>query len=277
MEFFASYTGPDFLAFYAVMLITSIFAGIWIPANLRAEGRRSELREMEEVAVLAGGKNRHAAAVISDLIARDALGAGAKNKLTIQRTEIETGSAGRSLLRKVADFDLREARSSVEADSAAIEAGLIQRGLMMDSGESTALRFYSISPYVALFLLGLYRQQAGSALGEPTGFLIMLLALTVVLAGFRFFRYSARTKAGNEALRELEVSASRLRRAPSAAEAGMSVAIFGTAALVGTPWEPVHSMHRAAATGTGGDGGGGADGDGGGGGCGGGGCGGCGG
>lgn len=40
MEVFSSYTGADFLVFYAVMLLTCIFAGIWIPANLREAGRR---------------------------------------------------------------------------------------------------------------------------------------------------------------------------------------------------------------------------------------------
>ena len=59
----------------------------------------------------------------------------------------------------------------------------------------------------------------------------------------------------------------RLRQAPQSDEVTLAVALFGTAVLIGSPWEALHSMRTA----QGGDGSGGADG-----GCGGGGCGGCG-
>lgn len=279
MEFFSSYSGPDFLAFYGVMLVTCIIAGLWVPANLRPVGRPSDVHEMEEAAVLAGGKKRHVAAVLADLTARDALVSPRANKLSVRRTEIETGSAGRTLLRKVADFDFKEARQSIEADAEAIEGDLVRRGLLMTEGENFMLRLYSITPYLSLFLLGLYRQQAGAAEGEPTGFLVVLLALTAALALLRFLVHNPRTKEGVAAMRELEATATPTRRAPTAAQAGMSVAVFGTGVLVGTPWEPVHSMRQAGDGGFAGVGGGGGDGssDAGGSGCGGGGCGGCGG
>ena len=80
MELFSSYTGTDFLVFYAIMLLTVMFLGLWISANLRPEGRSSKVEDMEEVAVLAGGFERHAMAVSSDLMAREALTTGSKNR-----------------------------------------------------------------------------------------------------------------------------------------------------------------------------------------------------
>ena len=64
MEIFSSYSGTDFLVFYCFMLATCVVAGLWIPANLREEGRRGEVEDLEEVAVLTGGTERLNEAVL---------------------------------------------------------------------------------------------------------------------------------------------------------------------------------------------------------------------
>ena len=151
-----------------------------------------------------------------------------------------------------------------------VAARLCRAGLLQRPEEHTRLRLVAILPFVMLFMLGLYRQRAGSALGEPTGFLIVLLVLTVVLAVMRYATCDPRTAAGVAAVRELRHRNGRLNQAPRPDEAAMAVALFGTGVLVGTPWEPVHALRQRESDG-GGDGGG----DGGSG-CGGG-CGGCGG
>lgn len=273
MEIFSSYSGADFLLIYAVMLATCVLAGLWIPANLRSPGRRGDELAMEEVAVLSGGLERHAQAVSADLLARGGLAAASAKTVRVDRDDLETGSAGRSVLRKVGEFGLREIGVAVGGDGQAIRQKLEARGLMMSKSEVSRLRWLSVLPYAALFAIGLYRQQAGEALGEPTGLLIGLLVLTFIFALIRMARFNARTMAGNEVIRKLEEESSRLRRAPQAGEAGVAVALFGTGVLVGTPWEPVHAMRQAAG---GGDGGSSGDSGDGGGGCGGG-CGGCGG
>lgn len=273
MEFFASYSGADFLIFYAGLLFAAVLAGLWIPAVMRPDGKRAPVEDIEDVAVLSGGAERHATAVLSDLFARGALDTDQKKRLQVVRTEIDTSEGGRAVLRKVGAFKLWQAKTTLKGRAAAIEADLIRRGLMLEPSERTKLRFLSVTPYIALFALGLYRQQAGEALGEPTGLLIGLLCLTFIFALVRVIFFNHRTLAGNAVIKELEEQSSRIKRAPQPTEAGYAVAIFGTAVLVGTPWEQVHAMRQA---GSGGDGG--ADGsDGGGGGCGGGGCGGCGG
>lgn len=274
MEIFASWTGPDFLAFYAVMLATCVFLGLWIPANLREPGRRGSVEDMEEVAVLSGGQERHAAAILADLFTRGVLTEGDKGKLRVARTGIEAGEAERAVLVKVGDFKLSEAKDSLDTHARRVEARLIRRGLMMDAGERRKLALLSILPYLALLVIGLYRQQAGSAAGEPTGFLVGLMIVTAIFAAIRYSNTNPRTVAGNLLMREIEDQGSRMKRAPQAKEAGYAVAIFGTGVLVGTPWEPVHAARQAGSgdSGSSDDGG---DSDGGGG-CGGG-CGGCGG
>jgi len=274
MEIFASWTGPDFLAFYAVMLATCVFLGLWIPANLREAGRKGSVEDLEEVAVLSGGHERHAAAILADLFTRGALTEGDKGKLRVARTGLDAGEAERAVLAKVGDFKLSEAKDSLDTHAGRVEARLIRRGLMMDAGERRKLALLSILPYLALLVIGLYRQQAGSAAGEPTGFLIGLMIVTAIFAAIRYSNTNPRTVAGNLLMREIEDQGSRMKRAPQAKEAGYAVAIFGTSVLVGTPWEPVHAA-RQAGSGDGGSSGDSGDSDGGGG-CGGG-CGGCGG
>ena len=278
MEFFSSYSGSDFLLFYGLMLVTCIAAGLWIPANLRPEGKRSDVRDVEEIAVLSGGADRLSVAVLSSLFANGSLREGAKGKLNVRRRDEAGGAAERAVLAKVGDFSPNEARKSINAEAQRVEAQLVQRGLLMDGSERLRLRFLSASPYALLFLIGLYRQQAGEAQGEPTGILVVLLIVTFIFGLIRFFTGTKRTIAGQQVVKSLEEESSRLKRAPQANEAGFAVALFGTGVLVGTPWEPVHAARQAGSGGDGGGYGGDSDsGDGGGSGCGGGGCGGCGG
>lgn len=276
MEFFAGFSGGQFLIFYVIMLATSVAAALWIPAVLRPDGRRAKLTDLEEIALLSGGAERHTTAVLSSLFAKDALDQAGKSKLIVTRQSVGGTDAERAVLNKVGDFTPKEALATLKPHAERIEARLIREGLLLDKGERNRLRWLAVVPFVVLFVIGLYRQQAGEAQGEPTGFLVMLLILTVLCALVRIFNGNPRTKGGNYALRELEQQSSRLKRAPQQVEAGLAVAIFGTAVLVGTPWEPLHAVQRAGS-------GGGAEGSadsgcsGGDSGCGGGGCGGCGG
>ena len=99
MEFFASYTGSDFLLFYAVMLLTCVGLGVWIPANLRPQGRRGEVQDMDEVAVLVGGSERYTTSILADLFARGGLTEGAKSRLTVRDPAIEAQPGANAVLR----------------------------------------------------------------------------------------------------------------------------------------------------------------------------------
>ncbi|WP_086734807.1 TIGR04222 domain-containing membrane protein [Erythrobacter colymbi] len=273
MELFSSWTGSEFLLFYIMLLGCACLAAWWIPAQLRAPGRRASADDLESVALLAGGRARLTDSLLADMFVRGGLTEGQKGKLAIADPRAVSSPAARAVLAIDAPVTLGHARKALAAEAERVAARLRRAGLLMRPDEYSRLRWFSIAPFAALFVLGLYRQRAGSALGEPTGFLVILLVLTVVFAVIRFASSDPRTLAGIAAVNDLRARNSRFSRAPRPEEAPMAVALFGTGVLVGTPWEPVHAMRQQS-----GDSGGGVDAgsDGGGSGCGGG-CGGCGG
>ena len=118
MQLFETYTGADFLAFYAVMLLTCVGLGVWIPANLRPEGRKTRVDDPEEIALLAGGAQRHALTVLADLYVQGAIDKATKAKVAVMRTQIETSPAGSAVLNKVGDFSLRERMRTLKAVTA---------------------------------------------------------------------------------------------------------------------------------------------------------------
>jgi uncharacterized protein (TIGR04222 family) len=273
MQLFSSWTGSDFLLFYIALLGLSTLAAWWIPAQLRAPGRRGESPDAEDAALLVGGPAAHTDSVIADLFARGGLRNFDKGTLAVVQTTLPASPAGRALLSAQQPFTRKEADTKLAIHASRIVARLRREGLLLRPEELNQLRLLALLPFGVLFLLGLYRQRAGAAEGEPTGFLVALMILTVVLAVIRLARFDKRTVAGIAAVAQLRERNGRLRRAPQAGEAGMAVALFGTGVLVGTPWEPVHALRQKDSSG---DGGGDSGGDGGSG-CGGGGCGGCGG
>lgn len=274
MQLFSSWTGSDFLLFYSALLGLGTVAALWIPGRLRGPGRRGQSRDAEDLAMLAGGRARHADSVIADLYARGGLADMADGKLRVAEPSLLASPAGRTLLTAHEPIGRREANHLLSVHAARLAVRLRREGLLLRPEALMRLRWLSIVPYAVLFLIGLYRLRAGSALGEPTGFLVALLGLTVLLALIRFARIDQRTIAGIEAVEQLRERSSRLKRAPQPGEAALAVALFGTGVLVGTPWEPVHAMRQQGSGNSGGGDGGSSDGGSG---CGGGGCGGCGG
>lgn len=276
MELFSSWTGGDFLLFYIMLLFFGCISAWWIPANLRHPGRRGPLTEPESIALLAGGRTRYTDSLLADLYVRGQLAAGEKGAMHIVHNGAPSIPSAQALLALDSPLTLAEARKAVAHHAERAATRLQRAGLLLRPEDHARLRWLSIAPFAALLLLGLYRQRAGSAVGEPTGLLVALMVLTLVLAIIRFAKSDPRTVAGIAAIRDLREKNGRFARAPRADEAAMAVALFGTAVLAGTPWEAVHAMRQQNGDG----GGGGADGasgdSDGGSGCGGG-CGGCGG
>jgi uncharacterized protein (TIGR04222 family) len=275
MEPFAPWISSDFLLFYSVLLGFTGLATWWMPSLLREPGRRGSLDDLESVAVLTGGPSRLADSALTELYVHGGLVGGEKGKLAVTTCEAAVSPAARTLLAAGGQLSVADAKKALDVHADLVAARLQRAGLLMRDADHARLRWLAIAPLAALFLLGFYRQRAGDAVGEPTGFLVLLLILTVAAAVVRFFTVDARTAAGIEAVRDLRARNGRFSRAPMPDEAAMAVALFGTAVLVSTPWEPVHAIRQP--QGDGGSGGGDAGFSDGGSGCGGGGCGGCGG
>ena len=277
MQLFSSWTGGDFLLFYTLLLGLAVLAAWWMPVPLRAAGRTGESLDAEDLALLAGGRDRFADSLVADLFVRGGLAEAGSGKLAVAERSLPASPAARVLLTVPSPISLGEARAllSVHADRAT--ARLERHGLLLRSEDMLRLRLFTLAPFVFLLVLGLYRQRAGSVLGEPTGGLIGLMVVTLVAAIIRYATLDWRTEGGIATINRMRDKAARLRLAPEPHEAPLAVALFGTAVLVGTPWEQVHAMRQQSGSGdSGGSSDGGSD-SGGDGGCGGGGCGGCGG
>ena len=244
MELFSSWTGSDFLLFYIMLLALGIAAAWWIPAKLRSEGRRSESADAEDIALLVNGPARHADCVVADLFARRGLNDHGGGKFFVCDSAVPASPAGRALLALRDPFSRREASRLLAIHASRSSARLQREGLMLKIDELNRLRWLSITPFIALVMLGLYRAWAGSLEGEPIGYLLALLGLTAGLAVARFLRFDRRTVAGMAMVQTMRAQSSRLGRAPLADEAAMAVALFGTAVLIGTPWAAVHAMRQ---------------------------------
>jgi uncharacterized protein (TIGR04222 family) len=132
--------------------------------------------------------------------------------------------------------------------------------------------------FAPLAALGVVRAVAGSVNGRPVGFLVALVAATVVVAVVLAVRVPQATELGRRTLERLRAANPRPTTGASPAELGMATALFGAGVLWAADTETALAMRLPREHGSfggahagGGDGGGGSCGGGG---CGGGGCGG---
>jgi len=267
---FSSYDGADFLWFYSALIAACVVAGLWIPAFLRPDGKLAGVEDSELLAYLAGGQPRFVESVVASLFGRRDLRVEKKKIIKSVNARGQT-QAEQALLSGVGDLSWSAAKRTLDRHADAADRELVTRGLLMPPDERWSFRLIPVLPYFFLLLLGAFRWQAGTALGEPVGYLTMMMMLVAVFAFVRIVRFNPRTRAGDDVLDQAQESAQRLRSATTPGEAGLAVGLFGTAVLVGTPFAPLHAMRQQSSGDAGGS-----DGGCGGGGCGGG-CGGCGG
>lgn len=266
--------GPAFLRLFGALFLIAGAASLLIPRLLRAPGRHAPLPEpaAAALAVLSGGANRLAEAAAAALLSRGALAIDGQRLVpaaaATPRDAVEVALAGGA-------DDWRQAVRLVQPVAATTRDDLIAAGLLARPDDVRALRLAQTLPWLLLLMLGLARLAQGLEHGRPVGFLVMALLLAGFLALGRVGLVDRLTTAGHDALARHRCQAERLRRATTAEEAGLAVALFGTAVLAASPWADLHSLRSRDGDGGGVEAGGGSDGGGCGGGCGG--CGGCGG
>lgn len=268
-------SGGEFLVLYMGLFIVAVAASFLLGRWMRPPGDDAGTPGEEELAVLAGGKQRFTEAIIARLLGSGAIEVSGNKGFVVNRGDAGTTSAERAITRQAGIVTWTDATKATAQDADTVLQRLEAKGWWMGGGSAWQLRLFQALPFALLFAFGLYRQQAGAAEGEPTGFLIGLLALTGFVGLIRLVALDRRTAAGKAVLERARRGNDRLRRAPQEQEMGSAVALFGTGVLVGTPFVAMHSMRQASS----GDGGGSSDSSSndGGSGCGGGGCGGCGG
>jgi uncharacterized protein (TIGR04222 family) len=258
----------EFLVLYAALFMAAVVAGFAIAAFVRPEGNSAVLSKDDELAYLAGGRARLGETVLARMLAA---GQARIEKAKIHLAPTMAGAAGleRAILALPSPASFGKVQGILKDGANRIEHDLTARGLMMERAEAWQVGLLAALPLLLLLGLGLIRYQFGVAAGRPVGFLAGFMIVTAIFAAVRVFAVDRRTKNGLAVVKEAKMRAGRLKRAPTQAETGMAVALFGTAVLAGSPLADLHKMRQS--DGGGGDGGSSSDGGDG---CGGGGCGG---
>ncbi len=265
-----NWTGGPFLALYIGLFVAAFIGGIAIPRWLRPPGRAGHKVDPDQMAWLAGGRIRFVEAVVSRLLARDALVMIGRNRFSPApgargQSAVESGALGGQ---DVVNWMTMQKR--IQPYVKMTRDKLRAMGLVRTADDLGSARFLATLPYALLIAFGSIKLLIGEARHKPVGFLTALLIVTTIFALVRWLSVDQRTRAGVTLVKDEQRLKARLKRAPTNDEIGFAVALFGTTVLEGSAWAGFHQLR----TSSGGDGG---SGDGGGGGCGGGGCGGCGG
>ncbi len=292
----------EFLGLLVGALIVAIVAGRILRPILRTPNARTEDNstslDWEQTAYLAGGAGRLTTAAIARLVGRGLAEVRDGGRLLAPVSGADASVLGavekavfRSLPVTNEATSLKPVQAAVEAAFASRAARLEEDGLTLPTVRRVGIGFATLVPLILVLAgLALPRLVMGVQGNHPVGFLGIfivgggMIGLAITLAGSlrlsnRGQHVLARQKDRNEALRTGT-------RWESGSDAGMAVALFGTAVLAGTMVAPLQTWYPrqtsesssggcSTGCGSGCSGGSGcSSGDGGGGGCGGGGCGG---
>jgi len=262
--------GPDFILLYVGLGFIALIACLAIPPFLRPDGRSARPSDEGELALLAGGRDRFAEAVVVRLLSAGAATVEGNIGLRIRDQRGGGTLAERRIIAMPSPVKWNHVTEALAGPAETTERRLEDKGLRMDAATALQLRLVQTAPLALLFGFGAIKWVVGTMRDRPVGNLTMLLVFTLIAAAVRVAILDRRTNAGKQALQQARGAADRLRRAAPSNEAALAVALFGTTVLAGSYLSDFHRM-RSAGSGDGGSGGG--DGSSG---CGGGGCGGCG-
>lgn len=246
MQLVSSMTGSDFLFLYSVLLGVCAAAAWAIPHFGRTAGRPSEARDVESIALLSGGTSRMVDTVMADLYVRGGLEAVAGTRLAIARREVSATAAGKAVLAFAGPVNTRTVRDAIAIHAERLIARLRRGGLLVWPDDYVRLRWLSVLPLLCLLLFGLARLRIVTAADLSGGPLSLLLGMTAVLAIARFIWSDPRTKAGRALVEELRTVRGRSIGGAGGEDATLAVALYGSAVLVGTPWEALHALRQPA-------------------------------
>ncbi|PKV13344.1 TIGR04222 domain-containing membrane protein [Xanthomonas prunicola] len=278
--------GDYFLPLFIALIGLAWSIAAWLRRVLR-RGRSAGSLDASELAYLGGGADRVADLWFTELLVcnavylePDATEPARRWVRCHQHSAVPPAlEPALQMMRTTEDPVL--AVHALRALAASLEQRLIDKGVWLSQAQAWKVRLACAMPLALVWVLGLCKLMIGVQGDHPVGYLLCLMVLTTLLVlGFALAR-ARRTLSGQTRLDALRQTQRR-----GAARPGELVALYGTAALIGTAWADYHSLRAphghaggsgsSCGGGGGGDSGCGGGGDGGGS-DGGGGCGGCGG
>lgn len=292
------WVGPDFLKWYAVLVIGAIIAAFVLRHILWPdEPELDDNVDYSEAACLTGNWKLAVNAVLAKLIASKqatAVVQGTTTQFLLNGSERTTGSDFEKRVIQALDqpssLTLSEVHHEMQEAGEKLEESLRQRGLLTGNASyALAPRLFSSLLMAVVVIIGIAKVSVGVSRGKPVGFLILMMIVPCILAVWFLLRPRL-TASARRWLRQQQSDRVELKNdvgdeSRSPEQIALGTALFGAAALASTQlmplrtaWqgnrsEPGSSGCATAGCGTAGGGGAGCGGDGGGGG----GCGGCGG
>ncbi|MGY4892163.1 UNVERIFIED_CONTAM: TIGR04222 domain-containing membrane protein [Xanthomonas axonopodis] len=277
--------GVYFLPLFIALIGLAWSMAAWLRRVLR-RGRTAAAVDASELAYLGGGADRVADLWFTELLVR--------NAVYLERDATEPARRWVRCHRQIAVPPALEpalgavrttedpvwALRALRALAAPLEQRLIDKGLWLSQAQARAVRLACTVPVALVWGLGLCKLVIGVQGNHPVGYLLCLMVLTTLLV-LGFALVPVRRTLGGEARLATLRQTRRRDAARTGGDPGEAVALYGTAALIGTAWVDYHSLRaphgHAGGSGSSCGGGGGDSGGDGGSSDGGGGCGGCGG
>lgn len=232
----------EFLGTYILLLTLAAPAAFILPRIFRPAGRTQRLRDPDSLAWLGGGATRFTDTVASRLVASGAI--EVEGKGFHSRGGAGTSTADRAVLALHSPFGWNQIAAALRPEGIALQRRLVSAGLLLDEGERRNRRLIAIAPFAAVLLLGVLRLLAEVARDGPLFVLSVIMVLTLIPTAIRWRFVSDKTRAACAALKEARHEHQRLRRAPTAAEADLAVALFGTSVLAGSAFQALHELRN---------------------------------
>jgi uncharacterized protein (TIGR04222 family) len=284
-------TGPQFLAFYIMLIVSAVVVAIAWRSYLRQP--IDELfpdtapLSAYEAAYLEGGEDLAVNAAVVHLV-QDEILSVKENKL-VRESDVLPADA-HALEKKVFDAVEPSAGSSLatvqraaKTELTPIRERLQDLGLLVSPSQASIATIAPLLVVLAVPALGVIKILVGVSRGKPVGFLVILCIASVIIAFVGFGRKVTRSRRGDGTLERLKTTNAamktqvlKLADQVSGDDMAMALALFGVGILAGSPLSPLQPMMRPPPTVSSSCGGGSSCGSSCGGGCGGG-CGGCGG
>jgi uncharacterized protein (TIGR04222 family) len=238
--------GADFLKLFAVlMLASSLLAMLW-RRILRGNGASAGSGGLSplEVAYLADGAARSLDTATADLLRQNVVAFDAGQRRFVVQTEAGNLSAPAAALRRLMQNDGRADQVLRLGTSLFGEAKqkLQRLGLLLDDAQSLRAALWPACLPGAVLVLGIAKAWIGSQRERPVAFLVALCAVMLVITLFFALRRPTRSRAGDQALKDLRRQHARAARAPRDNELPLAVALLGTAAMSGTVWADYHTL-----------------------------------
>ena len=248
----------EFLIVLGLALASAVCGGRVIRSFLREPNPRPEDDDVqldwEQTAYLAGGAGRLATATIAQLVGRGLakVDGDGKRLVSVGVGSDDVGAVEKAVLRSLPVSNdaasLKPVQDAVEAAFAPRAAQMEEEGWTLATRDQFRIGLASLIPLaVVLLCLALPRLVTGVQVGRPVGYLVAemfvggILGLVLTLAGS--LRLSNR---GQAILAKQKERGEPLRAGTkweADGDAGMAVALFGTAVLAGTMIAPLQAWY----------------------------------